>query len=57
MQDYYSNPNDPNQICYEVEANHWYVLIISEKPFDAEVCYGEFLKKNKLMFGARPWLD
>lgn len=55
--DYYSNPKDPSQICYAVDANYWYVLIISEKPFDTEVCYGKFLKENKFMFGARPWLD
>lgn len=54
---YYLNPNDPSQICYELDASYWYVLIISEKPFDAKVCYGEFLKENKFMFGARPWLD
>jgi hypothetical protein len=55
--DYYSNPNDPSQICYTVDANYWYVLVISEKPFDAKICYEEFLDENKFMFGARPWLD
>lgn len=54
---YYVDPHDPNQKCYEVDANYWYILIISEKPFDSKICFGKFLEANEFMFGARPWLD
>jgi len=53
---YFNNPENPSYKYYNIKFSEIFVLVISDIPFDKELCYGEFLVHNEFMIGQKPWV-